>query len=334
MARGAPLAPRVGRGAASSVGALLLLVLGACTGKQSALAPAGHQASRLADLFWGMVIGATVIWLVVVGLAIHAAYFARKPLSPKSGRLLIVGGGVVFPVVLLAGLLAYSLSMLRDFLAPAPEGALKVQVTAHQWWWRVRYPREHGAAVDVANEIHLPVGKPVEFQLESTDVIHSFWIPALGGKVDMIPGRRTRLVLEPTHTGVYRAACAEYCGASHAWMSFFVVVERQDEFERWLAKQADPAASPTRGEELFIASGCGACHSVRGTPADGVIGPDLTHVGSRQSIGAGVLAAESGDFLRWISRTSDIKPGVHMPSFGMLPPEDLRALASYLEGLK
>jgi cytochrome c oxidase subunit 2 len=179
----------------------------------------------------------------------------------------------------------------------------------------------------------------VEFQLESSDVIHSFWIPALGGKVDMIPGRRTRLVLKPTQTGVYRGVCAEYCGASHALMSFFVVVEREQDFERWLARQAEPAASPrgqtaTRGGELFVANGCGACHSVRGTPADGVIGPDLTHVGSRHSVGAGVLETRADAFLQWLRRTNELKPSVLMPAFGMLPPDDLRALAVYLEGLK
>jgi cytochrome c oxidase subunit 2 len=320
-------------------GALVLLLLGACTGSQSALAPAGRQAARVAELFWGMVVGGAVIWLVVVGLAVHATYFAREPISARSGRLLIIGGGVVFPIVLLTGLLTYSLSMLPDMLAPAPEGSLRIEVTGHQWWWRVRYPREQTGPVDLANEIHLPVGKPVEFQLESSDVIHSFWIPALGGKVDMIPGRRTRLVLQPTQTGVYRGVCAEYCGASHALMSLFVVVEPEDEFQRWLAKQAQPAPAPrvrtaAQGEELLIASGCGACHSVRGTPADGVLGPDLTHVGSRQSIGAGALPLDSGALLRWISRTNDIKPSVHMPAFGMLPPDDLQALAVYLEGLK
>jgi cytochrome c oxidase subunit 2 len=314
-------------------------LFGGCGGQQSALAPAGRQAARLADLFWGMVAGAALLWLVVVALAIHATYVARKPLSPRDGRLLIVGGGVVSPMILLTALLTYSLSMLPSFLAPAPEGALEIQVTGHQWWWRVRYPRPHGAAVDLANELHLPVGRPVELQLESSDVIHSFWIPALGGKVDMIPGRRTRLLLEPTQTGVYRGVCAEYCGASHALMSLFVVIEPEDDFERWLTQQAEPAAAPgeataSEGREVLIASGCGACHTVRGTSADGVLGPDLTHLGSRQSIGAGTLPATADALLRWISGPDAIKPGAHMPGFGMLPPEELQALAIYLAGLK
>lgn len=328
------------RTTAKTGGALpIIFFLGACSGQQSALEPASHQALVLAALFWGMTVGAAVIWLVVVALALYATYAARKPLSRRHGRLLIVGGGVVVPSVVLLGLLTYSLSMLPNFLAAAPEGTLRIEVTAHQWWWRFRYLRADGEPVDLANEIHLPVGKPVEFQLESADVIHSFWIPALGGKVDMIPGRRTRLLLEPTRTGVYRGVCAEYCGTSHAFMSFFVVVKGEDEFERWLDEQAEPASPPTdqaakQGEELFVASGCGACHSVRGTAADGAIGPDLTHVGSRQSVGAGILSTDTEAFLSWISRTNELKPSVHMPAFGMLPREDLRALAVYLEGLK
>lgn len=313
------------------------LLLSACEGPQSALDPAGRGAARLADLFWAMTVGGGAIWLVVVGLALYATYFARRALSPKGGKLLIIGGGVVFPVVVLAGLLTYSLSILPEFLAAAPEGALEIQVTGHQWWWRVRYLRDGKTPVDLANEIRVPAGRAVEFQLESRDVIHAFWIPALGGKMDMIPGRRTRLVLEPARIGVYRGVCAEYCGTSHALMSFPVVVEEESAFERWLAAQAEPVRAPAeelaiRGEELFIANGCGACHTVRGTAADGVVGPDLTHVGSRLSVGA--LATDRDAFRRWITRTSDLKPNVHMPSFGMLPGEEVEALAAYLEGLE
>lgn len=193
--------------------------------------------------------------------------------------------------------------------------------------------------IELANEIHLPVGQPVQFQLQSADVIHSFWVPSLGGKMDMFPGRTTRLTLHPTRTGVYRGACAEYCGGPHAWMNFYVVVEEPEAFARWLEQQAAAAAIPTeplavRGQTLFQAHGCGACHTVRGTAADGQVGPDLTHVGSRLSIGGGILPNEPDAFLRWISQTEAIKPGVHMPVFGMLPEEDLQALAAYLEALQ
>lgn len=324
---------RCAQAAASS-----LAVLG-CGGEQSALDPAGSAASRITWLFWVMTAAAALIWLVVTGLALHASRSARAPLSRERGLKLVVVGGVLFPTVVLTVLLVWGLALLPGLLAPAPAGALRVHVAGVQWWWSVRYVRDDGAAVELANEIHLPVGRPVEFELESRDVIHSFWIPSLGGKVDMIPGRRNRLRLEPQRVGTYRGACAEFCGASHARMTLVVVVEPQAEFERWLAQQAAPAATPAspanvRGAELFIATGCGACHSVRGTAADGRIGPDLTHVGSRLTIGAGTLARGPEAFIRFISQTDRVKPGVHMPAFGMLPAADLQALASYLDGLK
>jgi cytochrome c oxidase subunit 2 len=317
----------------------LFALVTSCGGSQSALDPGGREASRVLDLFWIMTIGAAAIWLSVVALAVYATYFARAPLPPKLGRRLVIGGGVAFPVIALAVLLVYGLALLPEFLRPAPDGALKIQVTGHQWWWRVRYLREGAAPVDTANELHLPVGRTVEFQLDSADVIHSFWIPALGGKVDMIPGRSTRLVLEPTREGVYRGVCAEYCGTSHALMAFFAIVRAERDFERWLAEQAEPARSPERasgrrGGRVFLASGCGACHTVRGTRADGVVGPDLTHVGSRSQLGGGNLPAEPWAFRRFVAAPDEVKPGVHMPAFRMLPAEDLDSLAAYLEGLK
>jgi cytochrome c oxidase subunit 2 len=179
----------------------------------------------------------------------------------------------------------------------------------------------------------------VQFRLESDNVIHSFWIPSLAGKMDMIPGRLTYLTVRPTATGVFRGSCAEYCGASHALMAFYVEVMEKQEFVRWLDLQAAPAAAPTEpiariGEELFLSTGCNACHTVRGTPADGVIGPDLTHVGGRLSIAAGILRNDPNAFRQWIADSERIKPGVHMPGFGMLPDAELQALAAYLEALQ
>jgi cytochrome c oxidase subunit 2 len=280
-----------------------------------------------------------VIWLAVIALALYAVRVRPEAHSRRQANVLIIGGGAIIPTVVLAGLLVYGLALTPELLAPAPEGSLKLAVTGEQWWWRVRYMPPGGEAVELANEIRLPVGEHVEFHLESPDVIHSFWIPSLGGKLDMIPGRVTRLTLQSTRTGVFRGACAEYCGTSHALMLFSVVVMEQEDFARWLARQAQPAWEPTsplaaHGRELFLANGCGACHTVRGTPADGVVGPDLTHVGGRLSLGAGILPNDPDAFVRWIGRTEAVKPGVHMPAFGMLPPEDLEALALYLEGLQ
>jgi cytochrome c oxidase subunit 2 len=314
-------------------------LLTACDGSQSALAPAGRGAERIAELFWWMTTGSVVIWLGVVGLTAYAIRSTAELSRPRVMRLLIVGGGFVFPTVVLAGLLVLGLSMLRPLLAAPPQNALRVAVTGEQWWWRVRYFTAAGEAVDLANEIRLPVGRVAHFELDSRDVIHAFWIPSLGGKVDMIPGRQTRLLLSPTAVGAYRGTCAEYCGDSHAWMSFPVVVMEEEEFSTWLAEQAKPALPPTtaesrRGGELFLENGCGACHSVRGTDADGVIGPDLTHVGSRSSLAAGLLANETADFVGWVARTHELKPGATMPAFGMLAKDDLHALGVYLDGLR
>jgi cytochrome c oxidase subunit 2 len=286
-----------------------------------------------------MIAGAILIWLAMVGLAIYTIHLEHEPHSLRGAKFLILGGGVIAPTIVLIGLLAYGLAILSDLLAPAPEGSLKVAVSGEQWWWRVRYPLPGGGTVELANEIRLPVGERVEFQLESPDVIHSFWIPSLGGKIDMIPGRKTRLTLEPTRTGVFRGACAEYCGTSHAFMHFSVVVLEKDDFARWLAHQAEPAQEGTaplaaRGQELFLANGCGACHTVRGSLAEGVVGPDLTHVGGRLSLGAGILPNSPPAFQRWIAETQKVKPEVHMPAFGMLPAEELQALAAYLDGLQ
>jgi cytochrome c oxidase subunit II len=315
------------------------LGLASCGGPQSALDPAGREAERIAELFWWMVGGAVIVWLSVVALTVYAVRARPERQNRRRAGFLIIGGGAVVPTLVLAGLLAYGLSLLPTLIAPAPEGSLKIHVSAEQWWWRVRYEPHGAEGVVLANEIRLPVGEPVEFRLESADVIHSFWIPALGGKVDMIPGRLTRLSLLPTRTGLFRGVCAEYCGASHAFMSFYVEVMEKEEFVRWLADQAKPAVQPLeplarQGQAQFLAQGCSACHTVRGTPANGVIGPDLTHVGSRLSVAAGVLPSEPESFHRWIANTESVKPGVQMPAFGMLPPEELRALAAYLEGLK
>lgn len=313
-------------------------MLAGCQGEQSTLDPAGRGAEDIAELFGWLVGGAVVVWVVVIGLTVYGVSGRSGPHSRRLG-LLVIGGGVVVPTVVLAVYLVYGLALLPDLLRPAPEGSLRIAVSGEQWWWRVRYPLPGGGEVALANEIRLPVGEPVEFVLESPDVVHSFWVPSLGPKMDMIPGRETRLTLHPIRTGVYRGVCAEYCGTSHARMGFRAVVMEREAFDRWLARQAEPARDPagplaTRGRGVFDASGCSACHTVRGTTADGVVGPDLTHVASRVSLGAGMLPTEPAAFLRWVAHTEAVKPGVHMPAFGMLPEVDLRALAAYLDGLE
>jgi cytochrome c oxidase subunit 2 len=213
-------------------------------------------------------------------------------------------------------------------------------MTGEQFWWRVTYsPGEPGDAFDSANEIHIPTGRPVEITLQSADVIHSFWVPQLAGKLDMIPGLINTLTVNARDPGMYRGQCAEYCGAQHAQMAFYVVAHEPAEFERWLADKSQPAQAAAAvpadgGADLFIANGCGACHTIRGTQANGTIGPDLTHVGSRHSIGAGILPNEEGAIAAFISSYQHIKPDNLMPSFDTLNEQELQAIAAYLESLQ
>jgi len=311
--------------------------LSACGGPQSALVTAGRDAALIAELFNVMTVGALIVWAAVVTIAVYTIR-AGGSHSQGAATLLILGGGVVAPTVVLGGLIAYGMPLVPRVLTVGPDGGRSIHVTAKQWWWRIQYRTADGL-IETANELRLPVGERVELELASPDVIHSFWVPSLAGKMDMIPGRVTRLALEPTHTGTFRGACAEYCGASHAFMAFSVTVMEPQAFRAWLGAQARPAQPPTdplhvRGEAAFMANGCTACHTIRGTVAAGAIGPDLTHVGSRGRIAAETLPNDRHALVRWIERTDHIKPGVHMPAFRALHPDDLSALAAYLGGLQ
>jgi cytochrome c oxidase subunit 2 len=306
---------------------------------QSTLEPAGRDAEWIAELFWWMAAGSGLIWLAIIALSIYILHYKAGTASEGAARSLILGGGVIFPTVVLTVLLVFGLSLLPRVLALPAEGGLVIAVTGEQWWWRVRYMLPDGATVELANELRLPVGRRIEVRLASPDVIHAFWVPALAGKMDAIPGRINRIALEPTRTGVFRGACAEYCGASHAYMAFHVVVTEQGAFDEWLQRQTQPGAEPPdawrqRGRDAFLANGCGACHTIRGTFADGVTAPDLTHVGSRVSLAAGTLANDRGGFFRWIFDAHRYKPEARMPAFGMLPPDDLLALADYMDSLQ
>ena len=309
-----------------------VLLLAGCAGPQSALDPAGDGAERLALLFWVMLTGSAVLWAAVLALAFYAAKVRPERFSEAFGPGLILWGGAIFPTVVLTALLTYGLWLMPDMRGRGD--GLRIHVSGEQFWWRVRYQPANGAEVESANEIRLPAGQRVEFFLDAPDVIHSFWIPSLGGKLDMIPGRTNRLVLHPTKLGIYRGVCAEFCGTSHALMAFSVVVTEADAFNRWLADEAKAAPQAGRGGGLFLANGCGACHAVRGTEANGRIGPDLTRVGSRRTIGAGILDNTTENLARFITETEAIKPGSRMPSYNMLSREDATAIASYLGSLK
>jgi cytochrome c oxidase subunit 2 len=239
---------------------LLALVACGCSGIQSSLAPAGREAAWLAKLWWWMAAGAALIWAAVMVLGLYYGRAHDGAPSRIRDRWLIVGAGVAFPVTVLTALLVYGVSGIPRLVAHAPEGSLSIDVAGELWWWRVTYRLRDGTRVELANEIRLPVDEPVEFQLTSDNVIHSFWIPALGGKMDMIPGRTTHLALHPTRTGTFAGACAEYCGTSHGFMRLMVHVTSRAEFDTWLAVQGDPAAAPAtstaaRGRQVMLESG-------------------------------------------------------------------------------
>jgi cytochrome c oxidase subunit 2 len=316
-------------------------LLGGCSGVQSALAPMGPDAARVWQLGALMTVGAAIVLLIVCA----ATWIALRGSDQARGRLAsdraIMLGGVAFPVVTLSALLVYGLWVMQATLAPAAatSPALRVAVSGEMWWWRVAYLNGRDNPVLEANEIRIPVGRPVEFTLTSPDVIHSFWVPNLSGKLDMIPGRTNVLRLTADRPGVYRGQCAEYCGGAHALMAFEVIAMPAEAFDAWLAATERPAMQPAdanarRGQELFLAAGCGGCHAVRGTQAAGTIGPDLTRVGARRFIAAASLPTTPANLALFIENNQHLKPGNRMPPFRIFQPDELDAIALYLAGLK
>lgn len=312
--------------------------MGVLDGIQSALNPAAPHAERAAEITWVLVGGAAVVAALVGAIGLYAIFGPREHAARLHPGWLILGGGIVFPLAVLAALLVYSLVRAPALAGDGGE-ALRIAVTGEQWWWRVRYFDGEGRLdFETANEIRIPAGRPVLLELTSADVIHSFWVPALSGKLDMIPGRTNRLRIEAARPGEYRGQCAEYCGGPHALMAFFVVAETPERFEAWAEAQRRPARPPVgelaeRGAQLFLEQ-CAACHAVRGTLAAGTRGPDLTHVGSRLTLAAGLLPNNAGTLAGWIVSAQRLKPGSLMPSFGHFRGDELRGLAGYLEALR
>lgn len=312
------------------------LLLG-CSGEQSALAPRGEEAGEIARLFWAMTIFLVLVLLGVLAATILAIVGGPRVRARLAAHRFIVGAGLVFPTVSLLLLLVYGLSAMGSRSWPATDPAsLRITVTGEQWWWRVSYHLPDGTELESANELVIPVGERVALSLRSADVIHSFWVPSLAGKVDMVPGRTNRLALQATEAGMNRGQCAEYCGGAHALMSFHVIAREHPDFEAWLSAERRPAArTDGEGARLFVASGCGACHRVRGlASADGRIGPDLTHVASRRSLAAATLTNDAEALAAWIRDNQHIKPGNRMPPYRVLSDHELRVLAQFLNALE
>lgn len=328
---------RRGERAAAVLAAAMLLA--ACDGMQSTLAPHGPAARSIANVGWAMYIGAALILALVMALALLAVYRAPARRRGISETAFIVGGGVVFPVVTLSVLLFFGVHR-ADILRAAPADApVHIEVVGQRWWWKVNYLDAKGTPVaTTANEIRLPTGVPVAVSVRTNDVIHSFWVPNLAGKIDLIPGHVNRVRLQADRPGVYRGQCAEYCGAMHALMAFHVIAEPQPDFDAWLARQRQPAAAPStplavRGRESFLKH-CAACHAVNGHNAARESGPDLTHFASRRWIAAGTLENTPANLRQWVTHSQRVKPGNAMPDFAHLEPQELDALLAYLEGLE
>ena len=309
---------------------------------QSIIHPAGIQAERIGDLWWTMLWICTAVWFAVAAAALVAIRRGRAAASADTPHATItrhvaIAGGV--SLVALIALLFQSVVIGRALDTLRAPDALRIQVTGNQWWWDVQYDNPTPSLrVTTANEIHIPVGRPVVFSLISTDVIHSFWVPNLQGKIDLIPGRLNELWLQADTAGVYRGQCAEYCGLQHAKMALVVVAEAQDQFERWLTANRASAPAPVtpeqvRGRALVEGGSCAMCHNITGTLAGGRTAPDLTHIASRSTLAAGSFPNMREYLSAWITDPQRLKPGNRMPA-PRLRPDELQAVLAYLETLK
>ncbi|MGH2351290.1 MAG: cytochrome c oxidase subunit II, partial [Chloroflexota bacterium] len=320
------------------------LVLVACEHAPSALDPHGPQAAQLAWLGWFMFAVATAIFVLVMALLLYGLFRRRRTLAQPAaagggdtGARWVVIGGIAMPVVVLVVVLGLIIRAMPALSAPSTPANLTVEVIGYQYWWEVRYP-QHG--IVTANEIQIPVGQTVEFKLTSVDVIHSFWVPQLQGKMDLIPGKTNTVWLQADEPGVYRGQCAEFCGLQHAQMALLVIAQPPEQFAAWADAQRRPAVQSTdslvqRGAQVFAREGCITCHAIRtgAGRVGGQLGPDLTHLASRRTIGAGTLDNNRGNLGGWVSNAQALKPGNKMPPQPM-DGESLQALLAYLESLE
>lgn len=335
----------------------MLAFAAGCAGNQSALSPGGVQASRIYNL-WQVFAWVTAAVYVLTMAWVIIAFTRRprhreEPVSPLDDKPLtspdprseargqaVVWGLITVTTVILFGLLVGDFYTGRQIHTLPNEGnELSVKIIGHQWWWEVQYEDATASNfVTTANELHIPVGTPVGIKLDAADVIHSFWVPNLNGKKDMVPGHPTMTWIRADKPGTYVGQCAEFCGLEHAKMRFTVIAEPRDQYDAWIAAHRQTPPPPTdsiaqRGQQVFLSSSCVMCHNIQGTPAKSRLGPDLTDIGGRKTIGAGWLPNTPENMGEWISHTQDVKPGVRMPPTTM-PADDLHALVTYLESLK
>jgi cytochrome c oxidase subunit II len=325
---------------------LLVCALAGCSGWQSVLDAHGATAIHLKQLIILIVAVCSLVWTLVIVVLIAALWRVRpertRPIDVDAAAEHRMSRSVlaatVVTAIVLAGFTTASFFATRP-LGVAGHDDIIIKIRGSQWWWNVAYlDPQPDRTFQTANEIHIPVGRNIRFQLEGDDVIHSFWVPSLAGKQDLIPGRLNEITVRAEHAGIYRGQCAEFCGLQHAHMAFLVVAEAQEAFAKWADTQRQPAASALNeesmaGRDAFMAKTCASCHTIRGTSASGTTGPDLTHVGSRRMIAAGLLDTTRGSLAAWIADPQTVKPGNNMPMVP-LASEELRAISAYLVSLK
>jgi len=300
------------------------------------LAPGGPLSSQIAQLFWIFVGIAAVVYLVVIGFLVAALRRRNEANARTAVRAVSVAVGVTSVILLGLGLSDF---FAQRVIAASPKDPLRVRVTAHQWWWEIEYSDgQPSHRVRTANELRIPTQRPVELELTADDVIHSFWVPSLQGKKDLLPGYTTRLDLVASRPGVYEGQCAEFCGFQHAHMSIDVIALDPEEYSRWYDAQLASAPEPSdpvalHGREVFMGSTCVMCHNIQGTDASGSVGPDLTHVAGRRRLAAGTLPNTLVNLAGWIRDPQAVKPGTRMPAT-QLSGEDLAALTTYLSELR
>ena len=309
----------------------------ACSNSTSAVDAHGSEARHIAGLWWLMFGLAAGVYVVVAGFIIVAAIRGRRG-APRRSRIsqsmFITVGGVLVPTLILLVLAVVTVTT-TGALRKAGSNPVRIEVAGERWWWSVRYP---GRQIVTANELHIPVGQPVEIGLTSDNVVHSFWVPELAGKVDTIPGQRNMLRFTADKAGTYLGVCAEFCGIQHAHMGFRVIAQSPGAFERWATAHSEPPREPAselaaNGALRFQRLPCAGCHTIRGTQAQGRVGPDLTDFGSRAGIGAGAVENNSRNLARWVQHAQSIKPGALMPDL-TLSDDDVHALVAYLESLR
>jgi cytochrome c oxidase, subunit II len=322
---------------------LVLMLSAGCEGNQSMFNPQGPAARSIAGFGWLLIgISIAVYCLVLVALG-WALVRQRRPDDdqPATTRRLtaVIASAVAVTAAILVTLTISSEAVGRSLTTPTGPGAITVDAVGHQWWWEFQYrdvsPQDF---VTSPNELHIPVGMNVVLKAQSRDVIHSFWVPNLQGKRDLIPGQVTSIWIQADKAGVYRGQCAEFCGHQHARMAFAVVAEPMDTFLEWIRNQRQAAIEPAsdeqrRGRELFMQSTCVTCHTIRGTDAGSHVGPDLTHVGSRMTVGAGTLPNTREHLQQWVTNPQEVKPGIRMPP-SPLSRDELDLVITYLRSLR